>query len=148
MGEQGASLDNHTGCICLTFLHFKMCPKSWEGKLGQLGASLVKAWPGAAPAQCPLASLSIATSLSPPSPSTPVWRLGPLELWSPCEIEVNCSDWLARHTVNKLTHQGQVTAAASAGGGGGYIGWKNLIETFPTLFTALTPLDELHCVTR
>ena len=86
MGEQGASLDNHTGCICLTFLHCvssKYVLKSWEGKLGQLGASLVKAWPGAAPAQCPLASLSIATSLSPSPPSTPVWRLGPLSPGAP-----------------------------------------------------------------
>ena len=35
-----------------------------------------------------------------------------------CENEVKCSASLARHTVNKLTHQGQVTAAWAASWGG------------------------------
>ena len=32
-----------------------------------------------------------------------------------CENEVKCSGWVARHTVNKLTDQGQVAAAAASG---------------------------------
>ena len=35
-----------------------------------------------------------------------------------CEKEVKCSASLARHSVNKLTHQGQVTAAWAASWGG------------------------------
>ena len=52
----------------------------------------------------------------PASFSTSASSLNP-GVFSPlnCENEVKCSGWVARHTVNKLTDQGQVAAAAASG---------------------------------
>ena len=62
------------------------------GKLGEQDAtSLVKAWPGAAPAQCPLPSLSATSQQVHHRHSTSVLkREASLSPGGPCEKEVNC----------------------------------------------------------
>ena len=100
------------GIISLLFLAIIHFLFYWGRTAREVGLSCQS---GQSKAGRSASSVSTRQSVSHQPPSqTSASSLNP-GVFSPlnCENEVKCSGWVARHTVNKLTDQGQVAAAAS-----------------------------------